>query len=191
MTVETHAAKRGGDHDSYGSDEHSANHEHAHDDGGVHPHIASVKFYLGIFAALIFFTLLTVGVSYVHLGPANLAVAIAISSTKATLVVLFFMHLRHDNKFNALIFVSSLLFIGVFFAYTMNDTSHRGEVDATQGGMVLSSTGKDAPGGFPARHDPKANAPDHQPGNENNGGPATKPEPGTKPGEQIHAPAHH
>jgi cytochrome c oxidase subunit 4 len=145
------------------SNDHALAHDaHAHDghdgDGAVHSHISSVKFYLGIFATLIFFTLLTVAVSYVHLGPANLAVAIAISSTKAALVVLFFMHLRHDNKFNALIFVCSLLFIGVFFAYTMNDTSHRGEVDTNQGGTVLPATGKDAPGGFPAKPHESAKA---------------------------------
>ena len=176
MSVETHAAGRGGDHDSYGSDEHSADHAHVHDDGAVHSHISTVKFYLGIFATLIFFTLLTVGVSYVHLGPANLAVAIAISSTKAALVVLFFMHLRHDNKFNALIFVCSLLFIGVFFAYTMNDTSHRGEVDTNQGGTVLPATGKDAPGGFPVK--PHESAKAHEG--------AQAPLPGAKPEQPAH-----
>ncbi len=124
-------------------------HDHgAHDDGAVHAHISPVSFYLKIFAALICFTLLTVGVSYVHLGPANLAVAIVIASAKAALVVTFFMHLNHDSRFNALIFVSSLLFIGVFFAYTFNDTEHRAEVDKEQGSMVLEANGKEAPGGY-------------------------------------------
>lgn len=72
---------------------------------------------------------------------------------KAALVVSFFMHLRYDNKFNALIFISCLLFIGVFFAYTLNDTDRRGEADADQNVKVLPKTGKAAPGGFvaPAR----------------------------------------
>jgi hypothetical protein len=63
-------------------------------------------------------------------------------------VVSFFMHLRYDNKFNALIFLSCILFIGVFFAYTMNDTEHRGELDADQNVKVFQKTGEAAPGGF-------------------------------------------
>ena len=127
--------------------DHHSNADNEHDDGRVHAHVSSTKFYLGIFFALISLTLATVGASYVHLGPANLAVAIVIASIKAALVCLFFMHLRHDNKFHALIFVSSLLFIGVFFAYTVNDTGRRGEVDDSQGTVILPETGKAAPGG--------------------------------------------
>jgi cytochrome c oxidase subunit 4 len=130
-------------HDSH--DSHGAHDEH--DDGRVHAHISSLPFYVGIFFALIAFTLLTVAVSNIHLGKLNLVVAIVIASMKASLVVLFFMHLRYDNKFNSMILVISLLFIGVFFAYTTNDTERRGEVDLDQGVAVLPSTGLPAPGG--------------------------------------------
>src|ERR1700759_3636545 len=128
-----------------------SDHTHSHDadDGQVHAHISPVGFYGFILGVLMFFTLLTVAVSYVHLGKLNLAVAIVIASIKATLVVLFFMHLKYDNKFNALIFVCSLMFIGVFFAYTINDTEHRAQVDSEQGNSVLPSTGVLAPGGEP------------------------------------------
>jgi cytochrome c oxidase subunit 4 len=104
---------------------------------------------VGIFLALIAFTLLTVAVSNIHLGKMNLVVAIVIASMKASLVILFFMHIRYDNKFNAMIIVVSLLFIGVFFAYTTNDTEHRGEVDLDQTVRILPSTGQPAPGGQP------------------------------------------
>ncbi len=126
-----------------------AHDDHDADDGMVHSHVSSVKFYVGILAILIMFTLLTVGMASIHLGPLNLAVAIAIASAKATLVVMFFMHLRYDNRFNATIVICSLMFIGVFFAYTMNDTDMRGELDDAQGSMVLPSTGQQAPGGLP------------------------------------------
>src|SRR5580704_4832679 len=125
-----------------------AGHGHGEDEFYVHAHVSSVKFYVGILAALMFFTLLTVGVASIHLGPLNLAVAIVIASIKATLVVMFFMHLRYDNRFNATIVICSLLFIGVFFAYTMNDTDRRAEVDDAQGSQVLPSTGQQAPGGM-------------------------------------------
>lgn len=118
------------------------------EDGAVHAHISSAGFYTVIFLALIGLTVLTVGQSYVDLGRMNLIVVILIATTKASLVVSFFMHLRYDNKFNALIFISSLLFIGVFFAYTMNDTNTRGQLDPDQNMKVLQKTGEDAPGGF-------------------------------------------
>jgi len=123
---------------------------HHHADGQVHAHISSLPFSIGIFFALIFFTLLTVGASEIHLGKMNLVVAVVIASMKASLVVLFFMHLRYDSRFYLMILVLSVLFIGVFFAYTMNDTERRGEVDLDQGVQVLPSTGVLAPGGIPA-----------------------------------------
>jgi cytochrome c oxidase subunit 4 len=125
--------------------------EHA-GDFDVHAHISPAKFYVFILLVLMALTLLTVGVSYIHLGKLNLIVAIVIASIKASLVVLFFMHLRYDNKFNALVLIMSLLFIGVFFAYTLNDTDHRAEVDLESGSKVLPSTGAEAPGGFEGHH---------------------------------------
>jgi cytochrome c oxidase subunit 4 len=130
---------------SYRENEHSS-----HDDGAVHAHIAPVKLYLGVFGALIFFTVITVAVSYVHLGAANLAVAILIATIKATLVVLFFMHLKDDSRFNALLLIGSLLFGGVFLAYTLNDTDHRSRIDRQMGARVYEPTGDRAPGGWRA-----------------------------------------
>ncbi len=124
------------------------NHDHGHDDGGVHAHVSSPKLYWVIFFALIFFTVLTVGVASIHLGAANLAVAVVVASMKAALVCTFFMHLSHDNRFHAIIVVATVMFIGVFFAYTMNDTDRRGELDADQNVRVLPKTGENAPGGF-------------------------------------------
>ncbi|MBL8613665.1 MAG: cytochrome C oxidase subunit IV family protein [Myxococcales bacterium] len=121
-------------------------HGHGHDDGAVHAHVSSVPFYLLIFGALIFFTVLTVGQSYVDLGKLNLLFVILIASCKASLVVLFFMHLRHDNKVHGVFFVCGLLFIGVFFAYTFNDTEHRAEMEETSSVPVLPKTGEQAPG---------------------------------------------
>ena len=121
-------------------------------DGRVHAHVSSWQFYAFILAILMALTLLTVGVSYVHLGKLNLMVAVAIATTKATLVVMFFMHLKYDNRFNAMILIVSLLFIGVFFAYTLNDTDRRAEVDLAQGSKVLQSTGDKAPGGLEEHH---------------------------------------
>jgi cytochrome c oxidase subunit 4 len=126
----------------------SHDHDHAADDGAVHAHISSTPFYVAVFLGLLFLTGLTVGQSYVDLGKANLIFVILIATMKASLVVTFFMHLKWDNKFNALIFLSTIFFIGVFFAYTLNDTDRRGELDADQNVKVWARTGEEAPGGM-------------------------------------------
>ena len=138
-------------------------HEHSDDDGAVHSHISPWEFYMKIFVGLVMLTFLTIGVSYIHLGKMNLIVAIMISTTKAALVVTFFMHLKYDSRFNALMFLSSLLFIGVFFAYTLNDTDRRGQVDGAQGVERYSGSGKMAPGGEePMGHEDDEKMPMHR-----------------------------
>ena len=131
-----------------------------HDDGAVHVHVASAKFYLAIFLTLVCLTLLTI--AYIPLGKMNLVVAVVIASMKAALVATFFMHLQHESKFNVLMFIGALLFIGVFFAYTMNDTNRRGELDDAQGVEVFSETGKEAPGSQqPLGHEDDEHMPRH------------------------------
>jgi cytochrome c oxidase subunit IV len=122
-------------------------HAKGHDDGAVHAHISPAWFYGVILVALFFLTALTFGQSFVDLGRLNIIIVIAIATTKASLVVSFFMHLKYDSKFNALVFISCIFFIGVFFAYTMNDTERRGEFDPDQNVKVLPKTGEAAPGG--------------------------------------------
>jgi cytochrome c oxidase subunit 4 len=76
----------------------------------------SVKTYYMIFGALMLFTVITVGVSYLHL-PIALAilVAIAVATVKGSLVALFFMHLSHERK----IIYWALLLTVVFFVFLM------------------------------------------------------------------------
>lgn len=119
-------------------------HDHPND-GLVHVHIHPEATYWKIFGALVFLTLLTVGLSRVHLGDWNFFIAVVVATIKAGLVASFFMHLKDDNRFNVLLFVGSLVFIGVFFIYTMNDTQHRGEWDTSYGTRV-SDQGEHAPG---------------------------------------------
>lgn len=120
------------------------------DDGGIHAHVTSVRVYIVVFVALIFLTFLTVAVAGIHLGRANLAVAVVIASMKGALVCLFFMHLSHGNRFQGIMLVSALLFIGVFFSLTMNDTSYRHDylVDRQSGAAVDLKSGAKAPGGW-------------------------------------------
>src|SRR4029079_1031296 len=90
----------------------------------------------------------TVGQSYVDLGKLSIVIVILIATLKASLVVTFFMHLKWDNRFNALVFISTIFFIGVFFAYTLNDTDRRGDLDPDQNMKVWQRTREDPHGGI-------------------------------------------
>ena len=56
------------------------------------------------------------------MGDLNIVVAMGVATIKATLVGLYFMHLRWDRPFNAIILVGSLLFLGIFLGFTLLDT---------------------------------------------------------------------
>lgn len=130
-----------------------AEQQHHSDEGQVHAHISPTSTYIGIFAALVVLTVLTYAVSFIHLGRTNLLVAVVIATVKASLVVLYFMHLKHDTRFNSVVFLGSLLFLAIFLGYTLNDTDQRGEF-GEYGRKVLSSTGEWAPGGMPLEPKP-------------------------------------
>ena len=140
-------------------------HDEQHDDGLVHVHVHPAAVYHKVFGALVFFTLLTVGLSRIHLGEWNFFIAVVIATIKAALVAAFFMHLKDDSRFNVLLFVGSLLFIGVFFVYTLNDTQHRGQWDNSYGTRVTDH-GEPAPGRgrfTPIVLDPAAGHGEHAP----------------------------
>lgn len=86
--------------------------------------------YMLTLGALLALTVITVAAAQVNFGtPAiNVIIALFIATVKATLVALFFMHLRHDKPINAIIFVSSLVFLGVFLSLCMIDVNSRDRV---------------------------------------------------------------
>ena len=95
-------------------DHHDPNHE-------MHVHVIPLRLLFTLFAALIVFTVATVVISKFHLGAWEVPIAMAIATTKAILVALYFMHLRYDNPFNAMIFCFSLFFVALFLGGTLID----------------------------------------------------------------------
>jgi cytochrome c oxidase subunit 4 len=85
-------------------------------------HVVPVRVLLSVFAVLLALTVLTVAATWVDLGHWNLWIALGIATVKASLVALYFMHLRYDNPFYALIFVTALVFLAVFLSLTLMDT---------------------------------------------------------------------
>jgi cytochrome c oxidase subunit 4 len=92
---------------------------HAHDS---HGHVVPFRVLLAVWAALMVLTVITVAATWVDLGNLNLWIAMAIATVKATLVVLYFMHMRYDRPFNAIVFVSALAFVALFIGIALIDT---------------------------------------------------------------------
>jgi cytochrome c oxidase subunit 4 len=79
---------------------------HGHEPGAVH--IVPVRTYVLIFLALMVGTALTVLAAGIDFGPFNLVVALGIAITKATLVVLFFMHAKYSGRLVQVVVVASI-----------------------------------------------------------------------------------
>ena len=73
---------------------------------------------------LLVLTLVTVLATKIDFGAnINLAIAMAIAVLKATLVILFFMHLKYDRLFHSVVFVAAILAASLFVGFTLMDTS--------------------------------------------------------------------
>jgi len=82
----------------------------------------SQGFYLAIGAALLILTATTVGAAFVNLGPFNPVVALLIATIKATLVVLFFMHVKGaSEKLTGAIVVSGFFFLAILLSLSLAD----------------------------------------------------------------------
>jgi cytochrome c oxidase subunit 4 len=93
-------------------------------------HILPLKTYFAVFGSLLVLTILTVVVSVIGLpAPASIIVAMVVAAVKASLVVLWFMHLKFDDRFYSLIFIVSLFFLVLFFVFTSMDVLSRGQVN--------------------------------------------------------------
>jgi cytochrome c oxidase subunit IV len=84
-------------------------------------YIVPTRTYYGIFAVLIACTLLTWRVAYFDLGPLNTVVALAIAVFKATLVVLFFMHVKYSTRLTWAVVLGGLFWFGIMITLTMGD----------------------------------------------------------------------
>ncbi len=72
-------------------------------------HVAPIRVLVATGGTLLLLTIVTVLATRIDFGaPVNLGVAMAIAVTKATLVILFFMHLRYDRLFHTVVFVSAI-----------------------------------------------------------------------------------
>ena len=90
-------------------------------------HATPASTYAKVLGALLALTVITVVAAGFSFGSWNVIIALGIASIKASLVALFFMHLRHDKPMSAIIFVSGAAVLGVFLMICMLDSNARGD----------------------------------------------------------------
>ena len=125
-------------------------------------HVSPKSIYYGIFGTLMVLTAVTVGVAFVNLGAFNFPVAIGIAITKATLVILFFMHAKYSSTLTKLFVGTAFFFLFIMLGLTMTDYLSRGLKTYPGGaagagyGVRVETPGRAAPpaaqGSAPAEH---------------------------------------
>jgi cytochrome c oxidase subunit 4 len=120
--------------------------------GGEHAH--GIGRYFLVWFALILGTTLTVITGRMDLGAGNIFLALAIASVKATLVILFFMHMVDTPAANRIVFVTSIVFAIVLIVGVFGDL-------LTRNAMTLPSAAPSTEG--PEIQVPASATPGHEP----------------------------
>ena len=84
-------------------------------------HVIPPKTYFTIFGALMVLTVVTVWVAFFDLGFLNVFVAVSIAVLKATLVILYFMHVRYSSKLTQVIVAAGVFWLIIMLVLTMQD----------------------------------------------------------------------
>ena len=89
-------------------------------------HVSPVRVYALVFLALMAGTAITVWAAFLDLGALNNVVMLTIAVVKATLVVLYFMHVRYSSRMTTVTVLSGLFFLLIFFGLLLTDYATRG-----------------------------------------------------------------
>ena len=119
-----------------------------------------IRTYLLVFLWLGVFTAVTVAASYLHMAPAKaVVVALIIASIKATIVALWFMHLKTEHKLIYSFLALTVAFVVVLVTLPLLDSMH---AEYTVDGSIpaVTAAGHEAPaatetGTPPAHHNTK------------------------------------
>jgi cytochrome c oxidase subunit 4 len=87
--------------------------------------VSPVRVYVLVFLALVVGTAATVAAAFQDLGVLNNVVALAIAVAKATLVILFFMHVAHSTRLTKLVVVGGFFWLLLLFLFTLSDYLNR------------------------------------------------------------------
>lgn len=100
-----------------------AQHDHHHEGlPGTIGHVTPLKTLFKVLTALLVLTVITVAVAQFDFGRMNVVGAVGIACIKASIVSLWFMHLRYDKRFNFFILVGSFALVAWMIGYILFDT---------------------------------------------------------------------
>ena len=88
-------------------------------------HVLSYTFLAQILAGLVALTGVTVVVSYIDWGFLNVPIALFVASSKATLVLLFFMHIKFEGMVIKVSFISTMVVLAILISFTFWDVAFR------------------------------------------------------------------
>jgi cytochrome c oxidase subunit IV len=94
-------------------------------DKGQTGHVLSYRMLTGIWAALMALTATTIAVARMDLGFYNVLAAMGIATTKALLVVFFFMHLKYENRVLKWLVFLACLVLAIAIGFTFFDIGFR------------------------------------------------------------------
>ena len=114
--------------------EHSSSTTHT---APAHP---TVGLYLAVFGALIVLTLTTVAVARIDLGVLNNVVALGIAGIKASLVVLFFMHVHYASRTTKVFAAAGFFWLAILITFTVSDMDVRSPAPQSKGWSAFPST---------------------------------------------------
>ena len=102
--------------------------EHGHDDHheglpGMIGHVSPWQTLVKVLITLLFLTVITVAAAQVDLGRLNIVGALGIACVKASIVAMWFMHLRYDKRFNFWILIGSIAFVAWMVGYILFDSA--------------------------------------------------------------------
>jgi len=89
-------------------------------------HVVPPRVYYAVYAMLLLFTYLTVQIAFFDLGVLNTILAVTIAVLKATLVALFFMHLKYSSKLTWVVAIGGVFWLGILLTLTFSDYLTRG-----------------------------------------------------------------
>ena len=84
-------------------------------------HVVSWRVYVTVFIALVLLTVVTFQAAGHDFGPFNTLIALAIAVVKASLVVLYFMHLRYSSRLTTLVVFAGFVWLGILILLTLSD----------------------------------------------------------------------
>jgi len=88
-------------------------------------HITSNKTYIIVWLALMVMTAITVYVSYINFGMLNIVIALVVASIKASVVALYFMHLKFEDSITWVFALFPLTLLALLIGMTITDTFTR------------------------------------------------------------------